>query len=77
MAEKLGNVECHCLQNDFYLKNILNEILSCSALNSTFVVNVAILLFKSALFMSPAIVDLSTNPSFFILLTITSLVSLL
>ena len=52
-------------------------ILSCFAFNLDFAANVAIFLYKSALFMNPAIADLATKPSIFILLATISLVNLL
>ena len=73
LAEILNNLEHHDLQNHFYHENNLKQllvifILSCSAFNSGFVDNIATFFFlsKSALFMNPAIANLSVNPFCFI-----------
>ena len=63
LNEILNNSEYHYLQIDFFHKNSLNQmlvnfiILSCSAFNSAFVVDVATFLSKSELFMNPVIAD--------------------
>ena len=61
-AETLNNFEC---QLESSASNFI--ILFCSAFSSSFVANVDTFLFKSALFMNPAIADFSINPFFFYL----------
>ena len=51
--------------------------ITCNFINSAFVANVVSFLSKLALFMNPAILDLSTNSYFFMLLATIYLVNLL
>ena len=71
------NFEYHHFQINFYLEYKLNQIIFCPDFNSAFVANVATFLFNSALFMIPAISDLSTKCLLFMLLSTIFLVNLL
>ena len=83
MAEIRNNFACHHPQSDFCVNNNLDQTLVfllfylALFLILLLLPKLLLLFSKSTLFMNPAITDLSTNPSLFILLATISLVNLL